>query len=217
MDAKTHWENVYKTKAPNAVSWYRPHLETSLALIERAAGGPQAAIIDVGAGESTLADDLLSRGYQNITVLDISETAIDVCKKRMGAAANRVRWLVADVTLADLNQDGYDVWHDRAVFHFLTAMGQRIAYVRNVARSVKRGGHVIVSTFGPEGPMKCSGLDVMRYDADSLHGQFGERFRLVDSSKELHNTPFGTTQQFLYCYCRVEYAGILQSKHRNSL
>ncbi len=118
MDAKTHWENVYKTKAPNAVSWYRPHLETSLALIERTGAGPASAIIDVGAGESTLADDLLSRGYQNITVLDISETAIDVCKKRMGAAANRVRWLVADVTLADLNQDVYDVWHDRAVFVF---------------------------------------------------------------------------------------------------
>ena len=204
MDTKTHWEKVYKTKAPDAVSWYRPHLETSLTLIERAADGLQASIIDVGGGESTLADDLLARGYQNITVLDISEAAIDVCKNRMGAAAGRIHWLIADVTGAELDTRTYDIWHDRAVFHFLTEPEQRAAYVRNVARSVKRDGHVIVSTFGPEGPMKCSGLDVVRYDADSLHDQFGVRFRLVESSEELHRTPFGTTQQFLYCYCKVE-------------
>jgi len=204
MDVKTHWEKVYQTKAPDAVSWYRPHLETSIALIERTGAGHSLAIIDVGGGESTLADDLLARGYQNITVLDISETAIDVCQNRMGAAAGRIHWLVADVTRTELNNSAYDVWHDRAVFHFLTEAEQRAAYVRNVARSVKRDGHVIVSTFGPEGPMKCSGLDVVRYDADSLHDQFGARFRLVESSKELHRTPFGTTQQFLYCYCKVE-------------
>lgn len=204
MDVRTHWEKVYQTKAPAAVSWYRPHLETSLALIERAGASPSSAIIDVGAGESTLADDLLSLGCHNITVLDISETAIDVCKKRMGAAADLVRWQVADVTLTKLEPGAYDIWHDRAVFHFLTTLEQRVAYVSNVARSVKRGGHVIVSTFGPQGPTKCSGLDVMRYNAESLHSQFGDRFRLVESSKELHDTPFGTTQQFLYCYCRVE-------------
>jgi 2-polyprenyl-3-methyl-5-hydroxy-6-metoxy-1,4-benzoquinol methylase len=204
VDAKAHWEKVYATKAPEAVSWYRPHLETSLALIERAADARSASIIDIGGGESTLVDDLLARSYENITVLDVSQTAIDVTKKRLGLAAEQIRWLVADVTVAELEPGVYDVWHDRAVFHFLTAMEQRIAYVRNVARSVKRGGHVIVSTFGPEGPAKCSGLDVMRYDADSLHDQFGARFRLVESSKELHRTPFDTTQQFLYCYCKVE-------------
>jgi len=204
VDAKAHWEKVYATKAPEAVSWYRPHLETSLALIERAADARSASIIDIGGGESTLVDDLLARSYENITVLDVSQTAIDVTKKRLGLAAEQIRWVVADVTVAELEPGVYDVWHDRAVFHFLTAMEQRIAYVRNVARSVKRGGHVIVSTFGPEGPAKCSGLDVMRYDADSLHDQFGARFRLVESSKELHRTPFDTTQQFLYCYCKVE-------------
>jgi 2-polyprenyl-3-methyl-5-hydroxy-6-metoxy-1,4-benzoquinol methylase len=204
VDAKAHWEKVYATKAPEAVSWYRPHLETSLALIERAADARSASIIDIGGGESTLVDDLLARSYENITVLDVSQTAIDVTKKRLGLAAEQIRWLVADVTVAELEPGVYDVWHDRAVFHFLTAMEQRIAYFRNVARSVKRGGHVIVSTFGPEGPAKCSGLDVMRYDADSLHDQFGARFRLVESSKELHRTPFDTTQQFLYCYCKVE-------------
>jgi 2-polyprenyl-3-methyl-5-hydroxy-6-metoxy-1,4-benzoquinol methylase len=204
MDAKTHWDKIYTTKAPEAVSWYRPHLETSLTLIERAAESHSVSIIDVGGGESTLVDDLLARGYQNITVLDISQTAIDVAKKRLGSTAKQIHWLVADVTEAQLEAAAYDVWHDRAVFHFLTASEHRAAYVRQVGHAVKPGGHVIVSTFGPEGPTKCSGLDVIRYDAESLHDQFGARFRLVESSKELHRTPFGTTQQFLYCYCKVE-------------
>lgn len=125
-------------------------------------------------------------------------------KKRLGLAAEQVHWLVADVTDVQLERGAYDVWHDRAVFHFLTASGHRAAYIRQVAHAVKPGGHVIVSTFGPEGPTKCSGLDVIRYDAESLHDQFGVRFRLVESSKELHRTPFGTTQQFLFCYCKVE-------------
>ena len=204
MDAKTHWEKVYTTKAPNAVSWYRTHLETSLALIERAVGARSASIIDVGGGESTLVDDLLTRGYENITVLDISQTAIDVTKRRLGSAAERVHWIVADVTETELEPRAYDLWHDRAVFHFFTAPEMRTAYIRQVARSVKPGSHIIVSAFGPEGPMKCSGLEVTRYDAKSLHREFGARFRLVESSTELHRTPFETTQQFLYCYCRID-------------
>lgn len=204
MDAKTHWEKVYTTKEPEKVSWYRAHLETSLALIERASHSQSASIIDIGAGESTLVGDLLEKGYEHITVLDVSQTAFDVTKKRLGPVAEQVNWIVADITQVELEPLAYDVWHDRAVFHFLTSADQRAAYVRNVARAVKPGGHVIVSTFGPEGPAKCSGLEVMRYDAQSLHGEFGQRFRLVESSKELHNTPFGSTQQFLYCYCRVE-------------
>ena len=203
-DAKTHWDKVYTTKAPGQLSWYRPHLEMSLGLIERAAGGYSASIIDVGGGESTLVDDLLARGYDNITVLDVSQTAVDVTKKRLGLAAERVHWLVADITEVRLPPSTYDVWHGRAMFHFLTATEQRIANVRQVAHAVKSGGHVIIGTFGPEGPTQCSGLDVIRYDADSLHDQFGVRFRLEESSKELHRTPFGTTQQFLYCYCKVE-------------
>jgi len=202
--SQEHWEKIYATRAPDAVSWYRAHLETSIALIERAACGRPASIIDVGGGESTLADDLVERGYENITVLDISQIALDVTRKRLGARAEKIRWILADVTQADLPEQSFDVWHDRAVFHFLTSKEQREAYVRQVARSVKRRGYVIVSTFGPEGPAKCSGLDVVRYDADSLHGEFGESFRLVDSSEELHRTPLGATQQFLYCYCRVE-------------
>lgn len=125
-------------------------------------------------------------------------------KKRLGPLAEQINWIVADITQVELKPSAYEVWHDRAVFHFLTSMEQRAAYVRNVAKAVKTGGHVIVSTFGPDGPTECSGLEVLRYDAESLHGEFGPRFRIVQSSKELHETPFGTTQQFLYCYCRVE-------------
>ena len=204
MNAKAHWERVYNIKAPEQVSWYRPHLEISLALIGRAAGEVSASIIDVGGGECTLVDDLLVRGYRNITVLDISQTAIDATKKRLKAAADRVHWITADITKVELESKAYDVWHDRAVFHFLTSTEQRVAYVKKVARTVKTRGHVIVSTFGPDGPTRCSELDVMRYDAESLHAQFGVRFQLIESSKELHTTPFGTNQQFIYCYCRIE-------------
>ena len=205
MDMQQHWESVYGTKAAEQVSWFRPHLETSLALIERAArGNRSASIIDVGGGASTLVDDLIERGYSNVTVLDISQAALDVAQKRLAEAAAAVRWLRADVTAAGFPAPSYDVWHDRAVFHFLTTPQERLAYVRNVASAVKPGGHIIVSTFGPEGPTKCSGLDVMRYDAESLHGEFGPQFRLVESSKELHDTPFRTRQQFVYCHCTLK-------------
>ncbi len=204
MNAHEHWETIYAEKAPNAVSWYLPHLEKSLSLIERAAPQRSASIIDVGGGESTLVDDLLADGYENITVLDISKMAIDVNKRRLGAGAERVSWLVADIRNVELNDAAYDVWHDRAVFHFLTAVSDRVAYVRQAARAVRHGGHVIVSTFGPDGPERCSGLDVVRYDAESLHREFGRHFQMVESSKELHRTPFGTVQQFLYCHCKVD-------------
>ena len=204
MNVVTHWEKIYREKAPDAVSWYRAHLETSIALIERVAPPRSACIIDVGGGESTLVDDLLANGYQNIAVLDVSQTAIDVTKRRLGQTADLVLWITGDIPKAELGPCAYDVWHDRAVFHFLTSVEQRIAYVQQVARAVKPGGHVLVSTFGPEGPTKCSGLEVVRYDAESLHAEFGVRFRLVENFKELHETPFGTTQQFLYCLCRVE-------------
>ena len=204
MDTQTHWDKIYTQKAPDQVSWYRPHLEASLALIEQAGAGPSASIIDVGAGESTLVDDLLARGYSNLSVLDISQAAIAASRKRLGDAAERVRWLIADIAQAELEPSAYDVWHDRAVFHFLTIAADRKAYVRQVVRAVRRGGHVIISAFGPDGPTKCSGLDVIRYDSELLHAQFGANFRLISSSRQLHETPFGTTQQFLYCHCIVQ-------------
>jgi SAM-dependent methyltransferase len=144
-------ESLATEKAPNAVSWFRPHLETSLELIGRLGPGRQESIIDVGGGESTLVDDLLARGYENITVLDISQTAFDANKQRLGKASDLMHWLAADITKIGLESSAYDVWHDRAVFHFLNAEADRVAYVRQVARGIRRGGHVIISTFGPEG------------------------------------------------------------------
>jgi len=204
MDARSHWENVYASKAPDAVSWYRPHLETSVELIEKVAKAHSTSIIDVGGGESTLVDDLLAHEYSNLSVLDVSQTAIEVTKRRLGHAAERVHWIIGDITNTELSPSSYDLWHDRAVFHFLRSVNERAAYVRQVAKAVRPGGHVLVSTFGPEGPTKCSGLEVVRYDAESLHAEFGVHFRLLESLKELHKTPFGTIQQFLYCLCRVE-------------
>ena len=203
-NVETHWDTVYRTKAPEAVSWYRPHLDRSIDLIQRVAPDSSASIIDVGGGESTLVDDLLAKGYRNVSVLDISPTAVEVARKRVGELARYVTWLVADVTQVALPSHCYDVWHDRAVFHFLITDEERTAYVQRVAASMKLGGHVIVATFGPEGPTKCSGLDVVRYDAESLHAEFGRHFRLMESATELHQTPFGTTQQVLYCLCKVE-------------
>ena len=204
MDSKAYWEKVYGAKAPDAVSWYAPHLETSLNLIHQAAQDKSAAIIDIGGGEATLVDDLIFEGCNDISVLDISQKAIDVARARLGKRADQVHWYCADITQATLPQNYFEVWHDRAVFHFLTQEEQRVRYVEQVMKSVKHGGHVIISTFGPEGPEKCSGLDVVRYDPENLHGQFGKTFRLIDSSTEIHQTPMGTTQQFLYCFCRME-------------
>jgi SAM-dependent methyltransferase len=204
MYTEAHWNKVFQTKAQDAVSWYRPHLEVSLDLIERRAPANSGSIIDVGAGESTLVDDLLARGYRDITILDVSQTAIEITKERLGAAAEQVRWIVGDITEISLPFHSFDVWHDRAVFHFLVDPEQRKRYVQSVLNAVRPGGHVIVSAFGPEGPTKCSGLDVMRYDAEGLHGEFGRRFRIEESSRELHRTPWGTAQQFVYCCCRIE-------------
>ncbi|MFB3829577.1 MAG: class I SAM-dependent methyltransferase [Bryobacteraceae bacterium] len=199
MNPREHWENVYRTKLPDQVSWYCAHLQTSLAWVERAAGCPSAAIIDVGGGACTLVDDLIQRNFQNLTVLDVSDTALQMARRRLGARAESVRWLCADVTQAVLPPHSYDVWHDRAVFHFLTSPEQRRAYILNACVALKTGGHVIIATFGPEGPTRCSGLDTMRYDAASLAAEWGPGFHLADTAIELHHTPAGGTQQFLYC------------------
>ncbi|MGK4002072.1 class I SAM-dependent methyltransferase [Sorangium sp. So ce1036] len=201
MSSKQHWEQVYVTKPATGVSWYAPHLDRSLELIERAAGARDARIIDVGGGASTLVDDLVDRGYGAVTVLDLSEQALAVARERLGPRAADVTWLAADITTSALPEAQFDIWHDRAVFHFLTDREARRRYVANVTRSVRPGGHVIVATFGPEGPERCSGLDVVRYDADALHGEFGAMFLKVDSMREVHTTPWGSEQEFVYCFC----------------
>lgn len=204
MNVEAHWDHVFRTKAPKEVSWYRPHLDLSLDLIQRCAGARSASIIDVGAGESTLVDDLLALHYEQLTLLDVSRTAIEATKARLAGIADRVRWVVGDVTQVSLPFQSFDVWHDRAVFHFLVDAHERRKYVQAVIKAVRVGGYVIVSTFGPDGPTKCSGLDVMRYDAESLHGEFGGRFRIEESTKEIHRTPWGADQQFTYCCCKIE-------------
>jgi ubiquinone/menaquinone biosynthesis C-methylase UbiE len=201
-DRKDHWENVYHTKTQEQVSWFREHLETSIKLILETGVAKDAAIIDVGGGNSTLADDLLDLGFLDVSVLDISGKAINDSRERLGQRADDVNWIEADITAADLPPDRFNVWHDRAVFHFLTSPGDRHRYVAQVERSLRKGGHIIVASFGPEGPQKCSGLDVVRYSPESMHDQFGNTFKLVDHVEETHHTPFGTTQEFLYCYCR---------------
>jgi 2-polyprenyl-3-methyl-5-hydroxy-6-metoxy-1,4-benzoquinol methylase len=203
MDPRAHWEQVYRTKAPDQVSWYAPHLARSLDFIREAAPDKDAAILDVGGGESTLVDDLLLAGYRDVTVLDVSPHALDVTKARLRERGASVRWIAADVTTADLPAHRYDVWHDRAVFHFLTDSGVRAAYVRQVRHAVKPGGHVIVATFALDGPEQCSGLPVEHYDASSLHGAFGPQFALVRSAREVHRTPAGNEQPFTWCFCRV--------------
>ncbi len=200
MDKKEHWENVYATKSQDQMSWYRDHLDNSLALIIQTGVGKDAAIIDVGGGSSTLVDDLLDRGFTDVSVLDISGAAIGKSKERLGASAQMVNWIVADITEADLPDDRFDVWHDRAVFHFLTDAADRRKYVDLVMRALKPGGHLIVASFGLEGPQKCSGLDVVRYSPATMHGEFGGQFALIESLDEMHNTPFGTTQEFVYCH-----------------
>ena len=202
MQSKSHWEEIYTTKDSTQVSWFQQHPELSLQFIKQTKVKQEGQIIDVGGGASTLVDDLLANGYTNISVLDISGAALQVAKERLGPLAAKVTWQEASVLEVNLVQDFYDVWHDRAVFHFLAHEDERARYVDLVRRSVKRGGHVIVATFAKEGPMHCSGLDVVRYDAQGLHDEFGNSFELVDSTSELHHTPFGTEQKFTYCFCR---------------
>ncbi|OYW14753.1 MAG: SAM-dependent methyltransferase [Hydrogenophilales bacterium 12-64-6] len=187
-DRRQHWENVYRGKTADQVGWFQPHAASSLRLIE-ANADKDAHIIDVGGGASVLVDDLLDAGYRNLTVLDLA------------ARAQSVQWIVADITRAELPAARYDVWHDRAVFHFLTDPADRARYVAQVLASVKPGGHVIVAAFGPGGPLQCSGLDVVRYAPDSLHAEFGAPFRLLGHETEIHHTPAGKEQEFVYCYC----------------
>ena len=203
MDEQAHWDQVYGRRAPDQVSWYRPHLERSLAFIDQARLRADAAIIDVGGGTSTFVDDLLDRGFTRVTVLDISSKAIGTAQARLGSRASLVTWLTGDITGLELAGHEFDFWHDRAVFHFLREEQARARYVATVRHALKPGGHVVVATFGPAGPERCSGLEVMRYSADDIHGQFGGAFRKLSSFTEVHQTPGGEEQEFVYCFCKM--------------
>ncbi len=202
MESKDHWEKVYATKATDSVSWFQEHASQSLKIIQNTGVESTALIIDVGGGASTLVDDLLSQGYKNLTVLDLSDAALAAAKGRLGNKADGVQWIEGDITKINLPKHAFDVWHDRAVFHFLTSEQDRATYVKTVSYAVKPGGHVIIATFAEDGPTQCSGLPIVRYSAQSLHSEFGELFELLHQEKEAHHTPFGTVQNFIYCYCR---------------
>lgn len=202
MSGEKHWEEVYSKKAPDEVSWYRPHLGRSLSFIRGAGLAPGARIVDVGGGASTLVDDLLVQGHQNLAVIDLAAPALAAARERLGERAELVDWIVGDVTAPLLPDHSVDFWHDRAVFHFLTEESQRAAYLAQVLRCVKLGGHVLVATFGLDGPERCSGLPVTRYDAGGIHAAFGDVFDKVGEDAELHETPAGSVQSFVYCFCR---------------
>ncbi|MGA9666138.1 MAG: class I SAM-dependent methyltransferase [Gallionella sp.] len=202
MDLKQHWERVYKTKPSETVSWFQDRADLSLRMIHNTGLGKDAAIIDVGGGASTLVDDLVADGYTDLTVLDLSSAAIAVAKQRLGMHADAIHWLEGNITRAEFPLHRFDIWHDRAVFHFLTDPEDRQAYVERVMKAVKPGGHVIVATFAEDGPDQCSGLPVIRYNPEALHDEFGDSFLLVQHEKEAHHTPSGAVQPFVYCYCR---------------
>ena len=204
MEGKEHWEGVYRSRGETGVSWYQRRADVALELIRRLAPDTATPIIDVGGGASTLVDDLLLAGYQALTVLDLAASALTLAQRRLGVAAQCVRWLDADVLHAPLPAATFGLWHDRAVFHFLTRPDDRARYVEQVRRAVRPGGHVIVAAFGLDGPAKCSGLDVVRYGPESLHDEFGGGFRLLQSTREEHRTPAGAMQPFVWCLCRRE-------------
>lgn len=198
-----HWNAVYETKGADKVSWFRPHLDRSLSFIEGLRLEAAAPIIDVGGGASTLVDDLLDRGFTDVTVLDLSASALEVAKQRLGARASQVKWLHADITSVALPASHYAFWNDRAVFHFLETREDRARYVAAARQAIRPGGHIVVGTFGPDGPEKCSGLPVQRYSPDALHEEFGAAFEKVSGLLEAHTTPAGNPQQFSWCLCRV--------------
>ncbi|MDP3238946.1 MAG: class I SAM-dependent methyltransferase [Reyranella sp.] len=200
---RSHWEKVYTTKAETAVSWYQPHSLRSLELISAAAPDPAAAIVDIGGGASRLVDDLLARGYTDLTVLDVSEAALAKSRLRLGSDAGKVAWVVADIT-AWHPPHPYDVWHDRAVFHFLTAPETQVAYLAALRAGSAAGSTVIMATFALDGPDSCSGLPVQRYSPETLAARLGPAFSLIQRAEETHETPWGSQQKFSYVAFRRE-------------
>ena len=195
---QAHWDEVYRTRSTQAVSWYRPHLEVSLALLRQAGLDHASRLIDVGGGASTLVDDLLALGLADITVLDLSQAALAAARERLGERAARVHWLAADLLQADFAPAGFDLWHDRAVLHFLASPGDAVRYATQAARAVRAGGHAVIGGFAPDGPERCSGLPVARRSASDIAAVLAPAFRLIEERTERHVTPAGMTQAFTY-------------------
>jgi trans-aconitate methyltransferase len=201
MDGKAHWEEVYRTKAPDSVSWFQPVPRPSLEAIARFGATPDQSLIDIGGGASSLAAELAKAGWRDLAVLDISAPALEVARAAMGAGGETVEWIAADIT-AWRPARGYDIWHDRAVFHFLTEEPARVGYRAALAQGLKPGGLLLIATFAPDGPEKCSGLPVRRYGPAELADALGEGLEPLDNWREQHHTPGGSVQNFNWCAFR---------------
>ncbi|TAJ89267.1 trans-aconitate 2-methyltransferase [Reyranella sp.] len=199
--SRSHWEDVYAAKAETAVSWYQRHPVRSLQMIVAAAPDRAAPVIDIGGGASTLVDDLLAEGFGDVTVLDVAEAALAKSKARLGSAKSKVSWIVADITQWKAPRH-YQVWHDRAVFHFLTDTARQDAYIAALEDATRPGATVIMATFALDGPEKCSGLPVQRYSPQTLAARLGRSFQLIDEARETHMTPGGSEQHFSYAVLR---------------
>lgn len=198
IDKSSYWNQVYQTKGEANVSWFQTNPEPSSELIRRYTPDQSAAIIDIGGGASRLIDHLLADGFHNLTVMDISSEAIAIAGSRIGNKGDVVKWIVSDVTKWKPD-DIYDMWHDRAVFHFLTDSLDQTAYIQNLKRALKPGGYFVIGTFALDGPEKCSGLPVMRHSPKTLQDLFGKEFLLIESQKHNHQTPFLSVQSFQCC------------------
>jgi trans-aconitate methyltransferase len=198
---QAHWERVYTTKGENEVSWFQDNPAASLELIAAVGATPATAIIDIGGGASRLVDGLLAKGFRALTMLDLSGAALKAAQSRLGAQSENVNWIVADATLWEPTEV-YDIWHDRAAFHFLTEENDRVAYIERMKKALRAGGHAIVATFAPDGPERCSGLRVMRYDAETLGQTLGQEFDLIETRRHSHTTPWGSTQSFQFSVFR---------------
>ena len=197
VDRKSHWEGVYRNRPAEELGWFQPRAGISLELIA-ATGITNAAVIDMGAGTSRLVDDLVAAGYTDITVVDLAEHALSLAQARLGKAAAQIDWIAADATTIELPRT-YDIWHDRAVFHFLTDPADRAAYLERMHRHLRTGGQAIIAAFAPDGPQQCSGLPVQQYDEHSLAETLGPDYALIETRRELHHTPSGVAQAFVYC------------------
>ncbi len=203
-DAQRHWNEIYGGTRADELSWFQAHDLISMELTRLAVPDHSARILDIGGGASTFVDDLLAEGYHRITVLDLASAGLAVARERLGAAANQVTWIEADVLSARLEAASVDLWHDRAVFHFLIALNQCTQYVNQVRWTVRPGGYVLIATFATDAPPRCSGLPVSRYDPEDLHRVLGAGFELITSRKEVHHTPRGVRQPFTYCLFRFD-------------
>jgi len=198
---QAHWEGVYTKKGEKEVSWFQENPAPSLELIAQVGATHASAIIDIGGGASRLVDNLIDRGFEDVTVLDLSEAALEAARARMGHRAAQVHWIVADATVWEPVK-AYDLWHDRAAFHFLTGDPERAAYVARLERALKVGGYAIIATFALDGPERCSGLPVVRYDPVGLGQTLGRAFQLVDTRQHAHATPWGSDQSFQFSVFR---------------